>query len=104
MNFRVIWKMSAQDDQKGPTGERDTAGEDIASSRDWSQHPLNSRFSIRTLFSRYFVVMLAGPEQRQEEKERHPFAKRKNLWIVGSIFGGLALLLGAYTFVGVLGR
>ena len=96
------------DAHEGPAGERDAAGEEIASSRDWGQHPINIRFSIRTFLSRYYVVVLAGPEnrpksRRQEERKRHPFATFNNLWLVGSLIalgllfcGVLGLSLGAY--------
>ena len=104
-----------RDLQEGPDGERDAAREEMASSREWNQHPINIRFSIRLLLSRYYLVLLAGPERRpksrrREEGKQHPLATLNHFWLVASlpaafICGVLGSMLGAYiAFVAVLGR
>jgi hypothetical protein len=62
----------------------------------WGDHPVNIRWSIPTLLSRYYVVLLAGPEKRDaarraQEKKRHPFARLGNL-----LFLSLTMLLVIY--------
>ena len=62
----------------------------------WGDHPVNIRWSIPTFLSRYYVVLIAGPEKRNaarrtEEKKRHPFARFGNF-----LFLGLMALLVVY--------
>ena len=101
------------DAQEGSAGEQHAAGEEITPNRDWGQHSINIRFSVRTLLSRYYVVVLAGPERRpksrrQKERKRHPMATLNNLLFVGGlpvafIFGILGMLLGASIAFAVFG-
>ncbi len=49
---------------------------------------------IRTLLSRYFLVVLAGPERRgearrREDRKRHPFFTRNNMWFTGILFAAV---------------
>ena len=65
----------------------------------WGQHPVDIRLSIPSLFRRYYIVLLAGPERRSaerraEEKQRHPFGKLANL-----LFVAMILALGVYLAV-----
>ncbi len=65
----------------------ETRAEDTRA-KEWSRHLINIRLSIRTLLNRYYIVVLAGPERREdarrrEERKRHPFFTRKNLWFIG---------------------
>ena len=102
------------------TGSAFVAGSDdtdvtATETQDWGQHPINIRFSIRTLLSRYYIVVLAGPERRdearrREERKRHPFFTRNNLWFTGFLIGvGLyvaaivGLGLGQYVAFNLLG-
>ncbi len=95
-----------QNAQEGPAGVQRAAGEEITPRKDWGEHPVNIRFSIRTLLSRYYVVVLAGPERRpksrrQKERKRHPLATLNNLAFVGGlpaavILGFLGFLLGSF--------
>ena len=59
----------------------------------WSKHPVDIRLSIPTLFRRYYVAVVAGPERRAPERrsmerQRHPLAGVGNILFIG----GLALL------------
>ncbi len=102
-----------QNAQEGPAGVQRAAGEEITPRKDWGEHPVNIRFSIRTLLSRYYVVVLAGPERRpklrqKKERKRHPLATLNNLAFVGGlpvafIFGILGMLLGASIAFAVFG-
>ena len=65
----------------------------------WGDHPVNMRVSIRTLFRRYYIVLIAGPERRSEERraeERkyHRFNKLGNYLFLGAL-----ALLGIYALV-----
>jgi hypothetical protein len=62
----------------------------------WGDHPVNIRLSIPTLLSRYYMVLVAGPERRDatrrsEEKKRHRFGRIGNF-----LFLGLLTLLVVY--------
>ena len=112
---REAHKSQPQDGHTSPAKERNEAADKIANNRTWNQHPVNIRFSIKTLFSQYYVVVLAGPERRskqrrQEERSHHPFAIRNNLWFVGSVFVMVVLICwliglwtGALIFFALLG-
>ncbi len=83
--------------------------------KDWGQHPINIRFSIRTLLSRYYIVVLAGPERREkarrrEERKRHPLFTGNNLWFTLFLIGlgifisaVVGLALGQYIAFSLLG-
>ncbi len=65
----------------------------------WSDHPINVRLSIPTFSSRYYFLMVAGPERRSAERRkierrRHPLAKLGNMLFIGSLFA-----LGIYGVV-----
>ncbi len=61
-----------------------------------SQHPVNIRLSIPLFTRRYYLMVIAGKEQRSterlaEEREKHPLATTGNmifLFTVGFIMGG----------------
>jgi hypothetical protein len=62
----------------------------------WGRHPVDMRLSIPTLFSRYYLVLLGGPERRDggrlaDEKLRHPFRTFGNFLFLGAI-----IALGIY--------
>jgi hypothetical protein len=62
----------------------------------WSRHPIDMRLSIPTLFNRYYLVLLGGPERRDagrlaDEKLRHPFRTLGNF-----LFLGATIALGIY--------
>ena len=62
----------------------------------WSRHPVDMRLSIPTLFNRYYLVLLGGPERRAagrlaDEKLRHPFRTLANFLFLGAI-----IALGIY--------
>jgi hypothetical protein len=79
-------------------------GGDDASGGDWGHHPINIRSSIRTLLSRYYVTVLAGPERRsksrrQEERGQHPIVARNNLMLFASllaVFAGICASIGLW--------
>ena len=62
----------------------------------WGRHPIDMRLSIPTLFSRYYLVLVGGPERRAagrlaDEKLRHPFRTLGNF-----LFLGATIALGIY--------
>lgn len=66
----------------------------------WGDHPVNIRWSIPTLLSRYYLVLLAGPERRSatrraQEKKRHPFARISNFLFLG-LLAILVVYLGLF--------
>ncbi len=72
----------------------------------WGQHPINIRLSIRTLLNRYYIVVLAGPEcrgeaRRSEERKRHPFFIRNNLWFTGILIGMVVYFMAISGGLGV---
>ena len=65
----------------------------------WNKHPVDIRLSIPTLFSRYYMVLLGGPERRDserraEEKQRHPLKTVGNFLFLGGL-----VALGIYAIV-----
>ena len=65
----------------------------------WSRHPVDIRLSIPTLFSRYYLVLVGGPERRSgarrgEEKRRHPLRTAGNFLFLGGL-----IALGIYAIV-----
>jgi hypothetical protein len=65
----------------------------------WNRHPVDIRLSIPTLFSRYYLVLVGGPERRGdgrrvEEKRRHPFRTVGNFLFLGGL-----IALGIYAVV-----
>ena len=65
----------------------------------WGDHPVNIRVSIRTLFRRYYIVLIAGPERRSaerrvEERKYHRFSKVGNYLFLGAL-----ALLGIYALI-----
>ena len=71
---------------------------------DWRHHPIDIRLSIPTLLSRYYLVVLVGPERRdearrREERKSHPFFTRNNLWFTGILIGAM-LYLAAWVGLG----
>jgi len=76
-----------------------TALNSACSKLNWSRHPVDIRLSIPTLFNRYYMVLLGGPERRDagrlaEEKLRHPFQKVGNFLFLGAL-----IALGIYGVV-----
>ncbi|HMB77737.1 MAG TPA: hypothetical protein VKN76_15170 [Kiloniellaceae bacterium] len=70
----------------------------------WSRHPVDIRLSIPTLFSRYYLVLVGGPERRSgerraDEKRRHPFQTVGNFLFLGAL---IALGLYAVVFIETL--
>jgi len=66
----------------------------------WGDHPVNIRLSIPTLLSRYYMVLLAGPERRDaarraEEKKRHRFGRIGNILFL-SLMALLIVYLGVF--------
>ena len=73
----------------------------------WGAHSVDIRLSIPTLFSRYYMVLLAGEERRDrarltEEKRRHPFNKVANYLFIAFILGlgfYAAIMIEAFLFI-----
>ena len=50
--------------------------------------------SIHTLLSRYYILGLVGSERRakarrREDRKRHPFFTRNNMWFTGILFAAV---------------
>jgi len=70
----------------------------------WNRHPVDIRLSIPTLFSRYYLVLVGGPERRagarrEDERRRHPFRTAGNFLFLGGL---IALGIYAVVFVETL--
>lgn len=70
----------------------------------WNHHPVDIRLSIPTLFRRYYLVVVGGPERRcderrAEEKRRHPLQTVGNFLFLGGL---IALGIYAVVFVETL--
>ena len=73
----------------------------------WGEHAVDIRLSIPTFLSRYYLVLLAGEERRDnarraEERRWHRFHKVGNYLFIAFVLGlGLytAILIEAFLFV-----
>lgn len=69
-------------------------------SRSWNRHPLDLRFSVPFLGLRFYLVLLAGSEQRskqrlQSERSLHPLWTPENMIFLTGFF--LILLTSSFT-------
>ncbi len=90
--------------RNGFSQEQLAALRDAARHCKWDSHPVDLRWSLPLLFKRYYLVVLAGPEcrgeqRRMEEGRHHPRATLANfvflacLATVGTILGGSVFTL-----------
>jgi hypothetical protein len=87
--------------------EPQEAGPSKTYSRDWSQHPLNLRFTLPLPFRRWYVTLVAGPEKRcterlVAEREKHPLDTLPNLMFllsIGIVASTLMLLVAALVLI-----
>jgi hypothetical protein len=65
----------------------------------WGRHPVNIRLSVPLLVGRFYIALVAGPEQRStarlvQESSKHPLGRLGNLIALATIAAtvGLAAL------------
>ncbi len=79
------------------TKEQLAALRDAARHCEWGKHPVDLRWSLPGLFKRYYLVVLAGPERRgdqrhlEERRQRSPTSLASVLFLVGLATGGTVL-------------
>lgn len=90
--------------RNGFSQEQLAALRDAARRCKWGSHPVDLRWSLPMLFQRCYLVVLAGPERRgeqrrMEESRRNSWATLANLVFLaclamgGTVFGGLVFTL-----------
>jgi len=71
--------------------------------RTWGSHTIDIRWSFPLLWRRFYLVLLAGreqrpPERRAQEPDRHPFANLGNaiITVIFCLVVGIPILLSLY--------